>query len=152
MKLRYVRVMLLGLILAYGGMACAPKLIGPTVPSGYFFSLQVSDPKIWLMLDGSAMEEYLPRVSELTVQVQNAQGQPVDDILVTFQVESDWTQDASVTPHRAMTRGGVAQGIFSAKTTGVVRIMVRVDDTTQETRIVVTQSSGGGGGDGGGGS
>lgn len=150
MKLRHVRVMLFGLMLACGGTACAPKLVGPTVPSGYFFSLRVSDSTIWLMLDGSPMEEYIPRVSELTVQVQNAQGQPVEGVPVTFQVESDWLQDASVTPQRAMTRGGVARAEFSAKTTGVVRIMVRVDNTTQATRIVVTRFSGGGGGDGGG--
>jgi hypothetical protein len=150
MKLRHVRMTLLGLMLACGGVACAPKLVGPTVPSGYFFSLRVSDPQIWLLLEGISMEEYLPRVSELTVRVQDAQGQPVDGVPVTFQVESAWIQDASVTPHRAMTRGGVAQAVFSAKTTGMVRIMVRVDDTTQETRIVVAPFSAGGGGDGGG--
>ena len=137
MKLRHVRVMLLCLVLAYGGMACAPKLVGPTVPSGNFFSLWVSDYEIWLSLEGSSFEEHFPRVAELTVRVQNAKGQPVDGVPVTFQVEPDWVQDASVVPQRAITRGGVAQAIFRAETIGTVRIMVRVDDTTQETSIAV---------------
>ncbi len=108
MKLRHVRVMLLCLVLAYGSVACAPKLVGPTVSSGYFFSLWVSDPEIWLLLEGSSLEEYFPRVAELTVRVQNAQGQPVDGVPVMFQVEPDWVQDASVIPQSAITRDGVA--------------------------------------------
>ncbi len=125
MKLRHVRVMLLCLVLAYGGMACAPKLVGPTVPSGNFFSLWISDPVIWLLLDGSPLEEHFPRVAELTVRVQNAQGQPVDGVPVTFQVEPAWIQDASVIPQSVITRDGVAQAVFRAETIGVVRIMVR---------------------------
>lgn len=74
MQLRHGRVMLLCLMLACGGIACAPKLVGPTVPSGYFFSLRVSDPKIWLLLDGDPREEQYPSSAELTVRVQNAQG------------------------------------------------------------------------------
>ncbi len=134
---RHARVMLLCLVLACGGLACAPKLVGPTVPSGYFFSLWVSDPEIWLLLEGSFLEEHFPRVAEVIVQVQNAQGQPVDGVSVTFQVEPAWVQDASVTPQSVITRGGVAQAVFRAETTGVVRVMVRVDDTTQETVITV---------------
>ncbi|MEE8304363.1 MAG: Ig-like domain-containing protein [Candidatus Tectomicrobia bacterium] len=111
---RHVRVMLLCLVRACGSMACAPKLIGPTIPSGYFFSLWVSDPEIWLLLEGSSLEEHFPRVAELTVRVQNAQGQPVDGVPVTFQVEPAWIQDASVIPQRAITRGGVAQAVFRA--------------------------------------
>ena len=65
MKLRHIRVMILGLMLAYGGMACAPKLVGPTIPSGNFFSLRVSDPEIWLLHEGSSLEEQFPRVTEL---------------------------------------------------------------------------------------
>ncbi len=146
MKLRHVRVMLLCLVLACGSMACAPKLIGPTIPSGYFFSLWVSDPEIWLLLEGSSLEEQFPRVAELTVRVQNAQGQPVDGVPVTFQVEPAWIQDASVIPQRAITRDGVAQAVFRADTTGVVRVVVRVDETTQETAIVVSPLPSGGSG------
>ena len=146
MKLQHIRVMSLGLMLTYGVLACAPRLVGPTVPSGYFFSLRVSDPYIWLLLDGDPREKQYPSFTELTVQVQNAQGQPVDGVPVMFQVEPDWIQNASVAPHRVMTRVGMAKGIFRAETTGVVRIMVHVDDTTQETRIVVASPPRGGDG------
>ncbi len=143
---RHVRVMLLCLALAYGSMACAPKLVGPTVSSGYFFSLRVSDRQIWLVPAGSLMEEHFPRVAKLTVRVQNAQGQPVDGVPVMFQVEPDWGQDASVIPQRAITRDGVAQAVFRADTIGVVRVVVRVDETTQETVIVVSPAPSGGSG------
>jgi hypothetical protein len=38
--LQYIVLTLLGLGLACGVTACAPKLVGPTVASGYFFSMQ----------------------------------------------------------------------------------------------------------------
>ncbi len=143
------RVMFLCLALAYGGMACTPKLIGPTVSSGYFFSLWVSDSEIWLLLEGSSLEGQFPRLAELTVRVQNAQGQPVDGVPVTFRVEPAWVQDASVTPPSVLTRGGVAPAVFRAETTGVVRVMVRVDETTQETAIAVSPAPGRSNADGG---
>ena len=46
--LQYIVRTLLGLGLACGVTACAPTLVGPTVASGYFFSMQVSLPGIWL--------------------------------------------------------------------------------------------------------
>ncbi len=144
--IRSMHVALLCLVLAGGGIARAPKLVGPTVPSGYFFSLWVSDRQIWLVPAGSLMEEHFPRVAKLTVRVQNAQGQPVDGVPVMFQVEPDWGQDASVIPQRAITRDGVAQAVFRADTTGVVRVVVRVDETTQETAIVVSPLPSGGSG------
>ncbi len=146
MKLRHVRVMVLCLVLACGGLACAPKLVGPTVPSGNFFSLWVSDPEIWLLLSGDILEEQYPSFAELTVRVQNAQGQPVDGVPVMFQVEPDWGQDASVIPQRVITRDGVAQADFRADTTVIVRVVVRVDETTQETAIVVSPLPSGGSG------
>lgn len=46
--LRYTVLALLGLGFCGGIMACAPTLVGPTVPSGYIFSIQVSTSIIWL--------------------------------------------------------------------------------------------------------
>ena len=40
----------------------------------------------------------------------------------------------------------VAQAVFRADTTGVVRVVVRVDETTQETAIVVSPLPSGGSG------
>jgi hypothetical protein len=37
----------------------------------------------------------------------------------------------------AYTRQGTARALFQARTTGVVHVTVRVDNTTQETRITV---------------
>ena len=45
---RYIQLVLLSLALVGSSIACAPKLGGPTVPSGYVFSYRASDPAIWL--------------------------------------------------------------------------------------------------------
>ena len=45
----------------------AAKLVGPTVASGYFFSLQVSTPIIWV---GVSRGEQFPTMAEVSVRVQ----------------------------------------------------------------------------------
>jgi hypothetical protein len=109
---------LLCLVLACGGLACASKLAGPTVPSGYFFALQVSESTIWLGPADAGMAARFPSSSELIVRVQNAQGQPVDGIPVVFEVEPGWMQQASVSPPHVMTDHGIARATFQAQTRG----------------------------------
>ena len=137
--IRYISILFLGVMLVGGGMGCAPKLIGPTQPSGYFFSLIVSDPQIYLFVNPPS-DRRLRDFAQVVVRVQNAQGQPVNGVPVEFQVESAWAQHASLTPPRAITQGGEALSVFRAKTTGAVRVMVRVEDMTRETLIIVSPS------------
>jgi len=127
--LRDTVLTLLGLGLACGVTACAPKLVGPTSPSGYFFTLQVADPVILLRPSGTA--------TEVSVRVQDAHGQPVDGVRVAFEVEPGWTQHASVSPSQVTTRGGVARAIFTARLTGVVHVTARIDNTTAQAEITV---------------
>jgi hypothetical protein len=137
--MRYVYISLLCVTLACGSIGCAPKLVGPTRPSGYYFSLVVSASQIYYFVNPPLIPyPNVPDSAELIVRVQNAQGQPVDGIPVEFLLEPDWTQNASLTPQRAMTRGGEAQSVFRATMTGVVRITVRVEDMTQGTTIAVS--------------
>ena len=83
--IRYIPLALLYLALALGGLASTPKRVGPT-PSGYFFSIRVSETEI-----GQAyypeleFDDDYPISAEFVVEVQNAQGQAVDDILVKFE-------------------------------------------------------------------
>ena len=125
----------LGLVCS--GMACAPKLVGPTASSGYFFSLQASDSTIWLGARDSAATRYFPSMTEVLVRVQDAQGQPVDGVAVTFEVEPGWVGSASVSPGQAVTRGGIAHTTVQAQLIGVVRIMARVGNTTAQTALTV---------------
>ena len=118
-------VLLLGLVVVCSSLACAPQFIGPTT-AGYFFAL--NDPTPFIILGNAA---------ELIVSVRNAQGQPVDNLPVTFQVEPGWAQSASVSPQVAYTRQGTARALFQARTIGVVHVTVRVDNATQEIRITV---------------
>ena len=118
-------VLLLGLLVVCSSLACAPQFVGPTT-RGYVFAL--NDPFI---------DIYLGDAAALIVSVRNAQGQPVDNLPVTFQVEPGWAQSASISPQVAYTRQGMARALFQARTTGVVHVTVRVDNATQETRITV---------------
>src|SRR5215472_2036393 len=127
--LRDTVLTLLGLGLACGVTACAPKLVGPTSPSGYFFTLQVADPVILLRPSGTA--------TEVSVRVQDARGQPVDGVPVAFEVEPGWTQHASVSPSQGTTRGGMARTVFTARLTGIVHVTARVDNTTAQAKIIV---------------
>ena len=118
-------VLLLGLVVVCSSLACAPHFIGPTT-TGYFFALHDSTP--YLILGDTAA---------LIVSVRNAQGQPVDNLPVTFQVEPGWAQNAAVFPQVAYTRQGRARALFQANTIGVVHVTVRVDNATQEVRITI---------------
>ena len=135
--LQYIVLTLLGLGLACGVTACAPKLVGPTVVSGYLFSLQVSPPVIWLGVFNAGLAERFPTTAEVSVRVQDAHGQPVDGVPVTFEVEPQWAQYASVSPSQVTTRHGVARTVFAARLTGVVHVTAHVDKTTGQTTITV---------------
>ncbi len=124
--------------LACSGVACAPPRVGPTAGSGYVFSVQVSDSIVWLGPVDPAVAAQFPQVAEVLVTVQDTQGRPVDDVPVTFELEPGWARSATLAPSAARTRGGMARTLFSEpRTTGVVRIMVRVDGTTAQGRLTV---------------
>jgi hypothetical protein len=125
-------------LLTLGGAACAPKPVGPTAGSGYVFSLQVSDTVIWLGRVDQAVARQFPQIAELTVHVQDAQGRPVDGVPVTFEVESAWVGGITLTPSQTSTRDGIARATISEpRTTGVIRVMARVDNTTAQARLTV---------------
>ena len=121
-----IYTLVLSLTLTVGGIGCTPKLVGPTGSSGYFFSF---DAPLSILRNESA---------ELVVHVQDAQGNPVDGIPVEFQVEPAWVQSASVFPSRAITTGGRARAVFQVGLIGVVHVIARVDNTTQEKAIAVS--------------
>jgi hypothetical protein len=134
---QHMMLSLLGLVLASTCAACAPQLVGPTTPSGYFFILEVSTPIIWLGVPSSAPRGFLT-TAEVVVRVRNRQGQPVDGVPVVFELEPIWAHSAVLAPLQTVTRDGVARAIFSQpQTTGVVHITARVDNTTARTRITI---------------
>jgi hypothetical protein len=122
-------------MLLWVSTACAPLPHEPEALSehGYRVSLHVSDTLIFLGASGLS----LPQVSEMVVRVRDAQGQPVDGLLVVFSAEPSWAQNVSFTPPEARTRNGEARTIFEANTTGVVHILARVDNVTREARITI---------------
>ena len=133
-----ITLVLVCLGLAGGGVACAPPRVGPTAGSGYVFSVQVSDSIVWRGPVHLAIAARFPKVAEVLVTVQDTQGRPVDDVPVTFELEPGWARSATLAPSETRTRGGMARALFSeAQTTGVVRIMVRVDGTTTQARLTV---------------
>ena len=121
------------LVLILGGLGCAPKLVGPTAPSGYRFAMRGH---------GTL---YVGQRTALVIRVQDASGQTVDGVPVEFQVDPSWADRASVKPASVTTSGGQAQTIFRATTTGVVPVTVRVENTTHTFRVSVMARSRGGG-------
>ena len=87
---RRLAVVLLGLGLALGGPACAPKLVGPTAGSGYVFSLQTYPTIVWIGVVTLRVKERYPQTAEVIVRVQDAQGRAVDGVPVTFELEPRW--------------------------------------------------------------
>ena len=75
---------------------------------------------------------------ELTAVVKDSQGQPVNGIPVTFQVAPDWKQDTMLVPIRTLSHDGIANTVFQADMTGVVRVTVQAGTTSQTTYITVT--------------
>ncbi len=135
---RRMALVLMGLVLALEVPACAPKLVGPTAGSGYVFSLQVSQAIIWVGQVDSAVAAQFPQVAEVIVRVQDTQGRAVDGVPVTFELEPGWARSATLAPSQTTTRGGIARAVFSEpKTSGVVRVMARVDNTTAQARLLV---------------
>jgi hypothetical protein len=143
---RRMALVLTGLILLLGGTACAPKLVGPTPGAGYRFSLEVSEPTIWLVSGILAGDvQGLTPSTELIVRVQDAQGRPVEGVPVTFEVEPSWAPSIALAPSSTTTRGGIARAVVSnPQTTGVVHILARVDTMTAQARLTVEKYGGGG--------
>ena len=135
---RYMALVLMCLVLMAGGTACAPKLVGPTPGAGYIFSLEVSEPIVWMGAGIFGGGPQLPRTSALIVRVQDAQGRPVDGVPVLFEVEPGWARNLTLDPSQTSTRSGIAQAILSeSQTTGVVHVMARVDNVAAQARLTV---------------
>jgi hypothetical protein len=134
---------LMSLILALAVPACAPKLVGPTAGSGYVFSLQTYPTLIWVGQVESSVAAQFPQVAEVIVRVQDAQGRAVDGVPVTFELEPEWAGSATLAPSQTTTRGGIARAVFSEpRTSGIVRVMARVDNTTAQARLTIQSYQG----------
>ena len=133
--MQQLRLLVLGLTLIVAGLACAPKLVGPTTPSGYFFFIRSVPPTV---SPGA--------VFDVVVAVQDAQGRSVDGVSVAFQVEPSGARGAPVTPAQAtlITRKGRARARFQAHYRGSARVVARVEQSAQSVDIVVEPEMRGG--------
>lgn len=114
---------ILCLLLMLGMIGCAPKLIGPTVPSHYQFAVFTPYSVIVGVSD------------TIIVRLQDAQGQRVSGVAVRFQVAPSWANQASVMPAEVITQAGHAQATFQGNTTGSVPVRVQVENLTHEIHI-----------------
>lgn len=92
--------------------------------------LSASTTLLWLGAIDSVMAQHFPSMAALTVQVQDAQGRPVDGVPVTFQVDPTWERETTLFPLQTQTRGGMARATFEVRTTGIVQVTARVENTT----------------------
>jgi hypothetical protein len=98
--------------------------------------LRVSETQLFLVLPGSPWAEHLPREAEVSVQVQNAQGQPVDGVPVEFSLAGQ--EIATVTPRQAVTQAGQARAVLQPSSTGAARVVARVEGLQQAVRLSVS--------------
>jgi hypothetical protein len=55
-----------------------------------------------------------------------------------FELEPGWVRSITLAPSQTTTRGGIARAVVSEpRTSGIVRIMAHVDNTTAQTRLTV---------------
>jgi hypothetical protein len=133
---RYVVLILQCLVLLWGSVACVPQQTRPPTLSehGYMVTLHASSGPIWL--NTANPPPGVHSIGELVVSVQDAQGRPVDGVLVEFQLGPSWAQSAAVVPQRAVTHDGSVRAIIEPRTSGSIPVIVRVDNVTQQARFV----------------
>ena len=126
-------------VIVISGLACGIQQAEPPIVSeaGYVITLRTAPERIWMAPPVSTVANNYLGFGEIVVQVQDAQGQPLDSVPVAFQVEPAWIQSASVTPQQVLTRGGQARAFIKPSTTGVVNVMVRVNDVTRQAKFLV---------------
>lgn len=105
--------------------SCRPTVLGPTAPSGYRIELP------------EASQTVLLHPLRLTVRVQDATGQPVDEVLVHFHIPEVWASRAQVDPPTVATRQGQATTTFRARTAGQVMVQITVEDRTVDVPVTV---------------
>ncbi len=86
------------------------------------------------------LEDKFPRVAEVVVAVRDTQGQPVNGVLVTFEVEPDWAKAVTVRPRSVMTQRGIARAVLEPGTTGYFHVMAQVENVTEKIGITVLPS------------
>jgi hypothetical protein len=114
-------------VLIVSSVACTSTRVGPTVPSGYFFTL--TTPGTVLLND----------VTAVVVFVYDAQGRPVDGIPVVLQVEPAQAIHAPIVPQPAVTQRGKAEVVLQPAQVGLVRITAVVEQTAQTVTIAVVR-------------
>jgi len=80
------------------GLQIAGHRYGPTTPGGYY-----------VRVEPRAVTMSHTQRPQMTVAVENAAGQPVDDVLVTFTLS-----EGAFTTGSSRTRGGTVVGTFTA--------------------------------------
>ena len=127
-------IILLVLVLAFGSVGCNPARIGPT-PSGYFFWLETVNVSVSQedVLDAGVAE------LNLIVSVENAQGHPLDGIVVEFAMDAAWENSARLFPELIRTQGGKARATFRAFDVGNAPVIARVETISQKVMIYVSR-------------
>lgn len=140
---RGIALFVVGLVWVCGGVACAPPRVGPTPGMGYDFSLQVSPSIVRVGAVDMALAAYCSPAATVLVQVQDAQGHPAEGVPVTFALDPAWEHRAALAPANTQTRGGRAWArFFNPQTTGVVRVIARVDQAIAQTTLLVLSCQG----------
>ncbi len=136
---RMSRVLLAVCVLGIAGALLVARAEAASA-SAYAVSMEVPHDCLWLS-DGNYQALHSPTTTEVIVRVRDAQGQPVDGVLVTFEIDPTWVENATVVPRHTVIRNGVAQALFRANQTGAVRVTARVGNTTKAAYVTVVKDA-----------
>ncbi len=145
-------VALLCLAVLWMALGCAPKQPEPPLQSTSAYHVKVwvePSSDIWLTPPNSTLPHNYQGFGVVSVEVTNAQGQPVDGVPVEFHLDPKWAQRASLTPTRADTQAGLAQAVLTPDVIGLVWVEARVQDVRQRVRFYARTRTGHGSNTGG---
>lgn len=132
------------------GQSQKSGMIGPTA-AGYYFAMTTTSGTLYFYpgsqptTNSVAASDY-PVLAQLTVQVENTQGRPVDGIPVAFELEpkSRLSGMLHISAAKATTKDGTVQvNVWldkSVEATSAGRIIARVDNMTAWTGMSVELS------------
>ena len=140
MMKRLPLVIVLSAVLTCAGMAYAAD----TGPSMQGVSFEVSHYPKWIYLPSKKVDgsNLYPTSGTLTVQVENAQAEPLNAIPVTFQLGPECAGHAELGPKRVETEAGVASAVLTAHDkTGFCDVVVQVGNMTEKVTFNIRERS-----------
>lgn len=151
MMMRRLQLMFLCLLLIGGGLAYARGRVATgTSDEGYSFRVEVPNDTLYVFptitpTPSSEFAKTYPASTTVTVRVADAQGNPVNGVLVAFKVEPNSMLHGmlAISPQDAMTKNGEVRATIqpsNTATTGEGDVIVQVSNKTEKIPLTLLEA------------